>query len=171
MSVGTSANGIEWVIEQVIRSEDIAVVVADGTGLSMAASRRLHLAVVARASPRVVIVVRPSWERAALSAALTRWWVQPAMQDPLRLGASGVADDSRRRGSGVAVDRGAAQALDGGDFAWDGGAGCSVRLLSCKASVRERRIDGMWGSDLAWGRGLPESRSARAPPGLEPATA
>ncbi len=62
-----------WAIELAARCAGVGAVVADGTGLTMAESRRLQLA--ARSSP--LFLARPPWEARALSAARTRWRVAP----------------------------------------------------------------------------------------------
>lgn len=64
-----------WAIDLAMRCPAVAAVVADGTGLSMAATRRLQLA--ARAGRALTLLVRPPWERGVLSASATRWQVQP----------------------------------------------------------------------------------------------
>jgi hypothetical protein len=66
-----------WVIEQAIRSEGIGIVIADGSGCSRAVSRSLHLAAAARATPCLVLLVRPPWEEQVPSSALIRWAAQP----------------------------------------------------------------------------------------------
>lgn len=72
-----SCSARTWAIEQALRCEDVGVVVADGSGLSMAETRRLHLAMASRASPQLLFLARPPSDRAMLSAALTRWMVMP----------------------------------------------------------------------------------------------
>lgn len=64
-----------WTLDLLVRCPAVAVVVADGRGLSMAATRRLQLA--ARAGRALVLLARPASERAVLSAAATRWTVAP----------------------------------------------------------------------------------------------
>jgi hypothetical protein len=68
-----------WCIEQAIRSTGIALVIADGTGLSMADTRRLHVAMFRRATPLLLLLLRPASELATLSAALTRWILRPGI--------------------------------------------------------------------------------------------
>jgi hypothetical protein len=51
------------------------VVVADGSGLKMADSRRWQLA--AAAGGVMGLIARPGWELGELSAAKTRWRVRP----------------------------------------------------------------------------------------------
>ncbi len=80
-----SGGGIEWAVEQAIRSEGVAVVVADGSGFSMAATRRLHLAMATRSTPQLVLLARPSVDRSLLSSALTRWLVSPSPLSPCLL--------------------------------------------------------------------------------------
>lgn len=63
-----------WSIEQAARCGGVAAVVGDGCRLSMPESRRLQLA--ARVP---VLLARPFQERRLLSAARTRWSVQPSL--------------------------------------------------------------------------------------------
>ncbi|MEO1584332.1 MAG: hypothetical protein AAFR96_07145 [Planctomycetota bacterium] len=62
-----------WAADLAARSPGIAMVIADGRSLDMAASRRLQLAAV----DTPVLLARPDSERAVLSAARTRWLVVP----------------------------------------------------------------------------------------------
>jgi protein ImuA len=72
-----------WAIDLALRSPAIAAVIADGSGLDMPQSRRLQLA--AEAGAALALIARPSAERHQLSAATTRWLVQPApVAAPLR---------------------------------------------------------------------------------------
>jgi protein ImuA len=64
-----------WAIDLVARFPG-AVVVADGSRLDMAASRRLQLA--CEAGESLVLCARPAAERALLSAASARWLVRSA---------------------------------------------------------------------------------------------
>lgn len=67
-----------WAIELAVRCPGVCAVVADGTGLTMAESRRLQLASAASEKPGVpLLLARPPRERRALSAARTRWRVLP----------------------------------------------------------------------------------------------
>jgi hypothetical protein len=77
---GTHAERV-WAIEQAARCRGAAAVIADGSGLSMAESRRLQLAAERRGAGRGVPVMlsRPSRERGVLSAARTRWLVAPVV--------------------------------------------------------------------------------------------
>ncbi len=77
-SVFVDAGGIRervWAAELAARSGAAAVVIVDGTGLRMADSRRLQLA--AESSKAVVLLARPEAERGELSAARSRWLVEP----------------------------------------------------------------------------------------------
>lgn len=65
-----------WAIDLAARCPAVAVVVADGSGLDLPATRRLQLA--AKRGSAVVLVARPPAERDRLSAAATRWRVRPA---------------------------------------------------------------------------------------------
>ncbi len=65
-----------WAIDLALRCPAIIVVVADGSGLRMAETRRLQLA--AEASRGLALLARPPDELAELSAATTRWRVGPA---------------------------------------------------------------------------------------------
>lgn len=66
-----------WAIDLALRCEGVAVVIADGSGLTMAASRRLQLA--AAAGGTIGLLARPGWERRTLSAAKTRWSITPCV--------------------------------------------------------------------------------------------
>jgi len=65
-----------WAIDAALRCPSVAVVVADGSGLRLSASRRLQLA--AESGRALALLARPPWERVVLSAAATRWLVQRA---------------------------------------------------------------------------------------------
>ncbi len=68
------------VLEQAIRCPGVMAVVADGEGLPMACTRRLHLAVrQAEAQGRriLVLLLRPPWDLGTISAAASRWGVAP----------------------------------------------------------------------------------------------
>lgn len=65
-----------WAIDLALRCAGVSVVIADGSALTMAMSRRLQLS--AQAGGTIGCVARPPWERRALSAARTRWCVSPA---------------------------------------------------------------------------------------------
>jgi len=64
-----------WAIDLAARSPSVAVVVADGSGLAMASTRRLQLAT--ESGSTLVLCARPARERGGLSAATTRWLVTP----------------------------------------------------------------------------------------------
>lgn len=67
-----------WAIELAARCAGVGAVVADGSGLTMAESRRLQLAaVVSERTATPLLVARPPWEERELSAARTRWRVSP----------------------------------------------------------------------------------------------
>jgi len=66
-----------WAIDLAARCLGVAAVVADGSGLDMAASRRLQLAAQATGGGALVLLARPACELATLSAAATRWRVVP----------------------------------------------------------------------------------------------
>jgi protein ImuA len=74
-----------WAIDQCLRCPDVRVVVADGSGLDMAASRRLQLAAESNPNPvplrPLVLLARPPRERPpkTISAAETRWVVKPEL--------------------------------------------------------------------------------------------
>jgi protein ImuA len=65
-----------WAIDQALRCRGVACVIADGSRLEMAASRRLQLA--AREGGTLGLLARPLGELGELSAARTRWRAQPA---------------------------------------------------------------------------------------------
>lgn len=62
-----------WATDLALRSRGAAVVIADGSGFDLAATRRLQLA--AEAGGGLCLLARPPWERRELSAAATRWLV------------------------------------------------------------------------------------------------
>ncbi len=68
-----------WAAELAARSGGIGAVIADGRGLRMAESRRLHLAALHAGCP--VVLARAAEEIGVLSAAGTRWRVRPCI-DP-----------------------------------------------------------------------------------------
>jgi protein ImuA len=63
-----------WALDLGLRSPAVAAVIADGSRLAMAASRRLHLA--ARGHGGLALLVRPPGELGELSAAESRWLVR-----------------------------------------------------------------------------------------------
>lgn len=65
-----------WAIDVTLRCPAIAAVVADGSGLNMAATRRLQLG--AGEGGSLAFLLRPPHELRQLSAAHTRWTVSPA---------------------------------------------------------------------------------------------
>lgn len=64
-----------WAVDVSLRCAAAAVVVADGSGMNMAATRRLQLAAAHGGS--LALIARPPHERAELSAAGARWGVRP----------------------------------------------------------------------------------------------
>lgn len=67
-----------WAIELAARCAGVGAVVADGSGLTMAESRRLQLAAaVSERTATPLLLARPPWEERELSAARTRWRVSP----------------------------------------------------------------------------------------------
>lgn len=64
-----------WAIDLAVRSPAVAAVVADGSGVTMAESRRVQLA--ASSGGACALLVRPPWEVGELSTARTRWSVSP----------------------------------------------------------------------------------------------
>ena len=75
-SKGTSGGGGDlrvWAMDLALRSPAVSVVIADGSGLSMAATRRLQLA--AEAGHGLALLARPANDLTELSAAATRWRV------------------------------------------------------------------------------------------------
>ena len=73
-----------WAIELAARGAGVAAVVADGSGLTMAESRRLQLAASGdeRRAGTPALLARPARERRELSAARTRWRVTPSLGAP-----------------------------------------------------------------------------------------
>jgi hypothetical protein len=68
-----NADGRLWAVDLALRSPAVGVVLADGSGFSMAATRRVQL--LAAEHGVGALLVRPPWERGELSAAQTRWQV------------------------------------------------------------------------------------------------
>jgi hypothetical protein len=67
-----------WAIESALRCPSVAAVVADGSRLSLAGSRRLQLAAAAHGPEGpIALLARPPSDRALPSAARTRWLVTP----------------------------------------------------------------------------------------------
>lgn len=97
-----------WAMEQAIRSEDVRIIVTDASGWSMAALRRLHVAMTRRASPAFALLARPPNDMSQLSLALTRWTVRPVVPTQ---GPGGDADIPER------------------SIAW------CVRLVRCRSSL------------------------------------
>ena len=108
-----------WSIDLALRSTGSTLVIADGSGLSMAESRRLQLA--ASSSGSAGLFARPEHARAALSAASTRWMVEPASEN---------AQDH----GGDRIDR----KLATRDQAW------TVHLLRCKGLQPTSRSARHW---------------------------
>jgi protein ImuA len=63
-----------WATDLALRNRAAGVVVADGSGFDLAATRRLQLG--AEAGGAVCLLARPWWEAGELSAATTRWLVR-----------------------------------------------------------------------------------------------
>jgi len=63
-----------WVTDLALHSPAVGLVIADGSGFDMAATRRIQL--VAKAHHKPALLARPPWETHELSAAQTRWLVR-----------------------------------------------------------------------------------------------
>jgi hypothetical protein len=63
-----------WAIDLAARCPGVVAVIADGSGLDMAGTRRLQLA--AEAGGALLLLIRPPWEIQRRSAAATRWRVR-----------------------------------------------------------------------------------------------
>ncbi|MFO0874641.1 MAG: hypothetical protein U0575_11820 [Phycisphaerales bacterium] len=118
-----------WAIDLALRCTGVALVVADGRGLDMAATRRLQLA--AEAGQTVGLLARAPDERATLSAAATRWLVRPAgLHPPLPRPTASISQPSGRL---VAANVAAASRDEPGRLSSDGSRiGCRIELLRCK---------------------------------------
>lgn len=90
-----------WAVDMALRCRSVSTVVADGRGLSMAASRRLQLA--AESGGGLCLLARSSDEVGVLSTASTRWrvsWCQSHAYCPrwrielMRIKGCGVGADS-----------------------------------------------------------------------------
>lgn len=64
-----------WAAELALRCDAVGMVIADGAGLRMPASRRLQLCAASAGTP--CLLTRPEHEQPELSAARTRWLVTP----------------------------------------------------------------------------------------------
>lgn len=82
-----------WAIDTALRCPGVTAVVADGSGLDMAASRRLQLA--AARSGALVLLARPPAERGEISAATTRWRVTREESPEIADGDEGFAPTAR----------------------------------------------------------------------------
>jgi hypothetical protein len=71
-----------WVLDLLLRSPAVGVVAADGSGLPMAATRRLQLA--AQVGGPLVLLARPAGELAMPSAAACRWLVRRRAGENIR---------------------------------------------------------------------------------------
>lgn len=67
-----------WSIDVALRSGAVGVVVADGSGMDLSATRRLQLAAEG-ARGGLVLLARPPWEVDRLSSSWSRWLVGPAV--------------------------------------------------------------------------------------------
>jgi hypothetical protein len=95
-----------WAIDLALRSSGVSTVIADGSRLSMASSRRLQLAAASGGQGGALcLLARPPWEITELSAAATRWMIRRASSGEPR--ALEVTDqttpDTGARCSGVHV--------------------------------------------------------------------
>ena len=68
-----------WAIDLALRSPAVAAVIADGSNLDMAHTRRLQLAAESPGSGAIGLFARPMWELDELSAARTRWHVSSSL--------------------------------------------------------------------------------------------
>lgn len=68
-----------WAVDLALRCPAVGAVVADGSGFTMAVTRRLQLA--AAQGVALGLIARPGWELRELSAAATRWCVRPVVSD------------------------------------------------------------------------------------------
>lgn len=84
-----------WTIDTALRCPGVTAVVADGSGLGMAATRRLQLA--ATSSGALVLLARPPGEEREVSAATTRWRV--GRQESARDGPAWSATLLRAKGA------------------------------------------------------------------------
>lgn len=73
-----------WAIDLALRTTAPTAVIADGQGLTLASTRRLQLA--ASAGQGVGLLARPTAESHILSAATTRWRVEPRPTTNTRVG-------------------------------------------------------------------------------------
>ncbi|MEM9382592.1 MAG: hypothetical protein AAGB93_21750 [Planctomycetota bacterium] len=86
-----------WAIDTALRCGGVTAVVADGSRLGMAATRRLQLA--AASADTLVLTARPPSEAGEISAATTRWTVARAPNDGENAGPSWSATLLRAKGA------------------------------------------------------------------------
>ena len=98
-----------WAVDRAAGGPGVAVVVADGSRLDMAATRRLQLA--AESGSALVLCARPPREIDHLSAATTRWRVRCASSpdkiprwDVELLRCKGMGPDGQWTGEGESAD-------------------------------------------------------------------
>lgn len=116
-----------------LRSSAVSLIVADGTGLDMPATRWLHL--LAQAQRCMVLLVRPTAEQDTLSAARTRWLVRathPAKVDEVSTSRSMT---SRSMTSQSMTSRSTTSPFKP---AWD------INLLRCKDKASAAAIGRSW---------------------------
>ena len=131
-----------WAVDQALRCPGVACVVGDATGTDLGVSRRWQLA--AEAGGTLGLLTRPPWERDALSAAATRWTVEPVV--------SARAAPSWR----VALVRARGMATDGcaWDVCWEARDGSRAVRVAAELVDRSRAP--------ATGADKPERRRERA---------
>jgi len=66
-----------WAMDLAVRCPGVSVVIGDGCGFDIAATRRLQLA--ARDANSPVMLARDPTDQGEVSAAATRWWVSPVL--------------------------------------------------------------------------------------------
>ena len=118
-----------WAIEQAIRHEGFAAIIADGRGLTPAESRRLQVATAGRGLPSLVLLLREPREIASRSISAFRWRVEPYPWDRDTADSGGL---TRPCGTDGGPERGFEGGLPGGAGAW------RLRLLRGRTSLTAR---------------------------------
>lgn len=130
-------SGRIWAIEQAIRHEAFAAIIADGRGLTPAESRRLQVATAGRGLPSLVLLLREPREIASRSISAFRWRVDPCPWDRDAVDGGGL---TRPCGTDDGWARGFEGGLHGRAGAW------RLRLLRGRTSL-PARVRGLIESD------------------------
>jgi len=124
-----------WAIEQAIRHEAFAAIVADARGMTVAESRRLQVAASDRNLPMLVLLLREPREAGARSVAGFRWRVESCAIDPREDGGAPFEPSGAWR---VRLMRGRASLPPEVRRTIESDAGLTVRIGACVSDRRSR---------------------------------